>query len=862
MKSHEGPKRAVLISHFHWDREWYRTFQAYRARLVDALDRVLELLEQDSEYRFLLDGQAVLLEDYLEIRPSRREHLERGLRAGRLAAGPWYVQPDSLLPAGESHIRNLLRGRRVAVSLGGCSRVGYVPDSFGHPAQLPQILRGVGIDSFVYWRGNGAEIDSLGPRYRWLGPDGSEVEAVFLRQGYFNAGCLPDDTAVAGALLRERVERLAQPGGAPEPLMNGLDHMLPDSHAAAAVAEANRTPGIEIRRGLLEDVLGSDPALLPPFVGELCGGRVANLLAGVWSTQIPIKQANRRCESLLLSWLEPWVAFACALSVLDETPALAAAWRLVLLNQAHDSLCGCSVDPVIEQVLGRYAEAERLAGETIDRLLARVAGMAVERRTPWSLEQDVAVFNSTPAERTDVVRVPLSAYPSVRMPGGTPELAPLALAAMDPPGFLIDGKPVRVVLSNDPNRVRWIPGQKPFDLEFVAERVPAFGYRRYRVEPGPQALDEADDGTSIGSGDVRAEVAADGSLAVLFGAQRFDGLLGVEDLGDRGDSYDFDPVPKDQGARQVSVRGRRFRHVSGIERLEVRRCFELPAELEENRERRSRDHVLLEIVYEARVVPGVRRVDVRIWGDNLARDHRLRLRFPTGAATASAVTATTFDVAERSTARSDDSGWVHAAPGTFCHQGWVHVNGLTVVAPGLPEAEVTADGVLSLTLLRAVGWLSRFDLRSRSEPAGPAMETPRAQVLGPFTAEIALLPGLDPAAAAACPIGLRGAFAGPAPLVPEGVSLLRLEPASLLLTAVKPAEEGRGLVVRVLNPTLEGIEARLALGLPQSSSVRWRARPVRLDEEPADFEVRQSEGHIRFTVPPKALRTLRVERVG
>ena len=191
------------------------------------------------------------------------------------------------------------------------------------------------------------------------------------------------------------------------------------------------------------------------------------------------------------------------------------------------------------------------------------------------------------------------------------------------------------------------------------------------------------------------------------------------------------------------------------------------------------------------------------------------------------------------------------------------MNGLTVVAPGLPEGEVTPDGALLLTLLRAVGWLARFDLRCRPIPAGPAMETPGAQVLGPFTAEISLIPELDPAAAFMCPSGLRGVLAGPSPWFPDGVSLLHLEPALLLLSAVKPAEDRKGIIVRVLNPSSQTVEAALSLGFPtRPHHGEWRARPVRLDEEPADFEVRQSGSQIRFEVPPKALRTILLDRTG
>ncbi len=196
-----------LVSHFHWDREWYRTMQAFRARLVDAIDQLLDLAAGDPELRFVLDGQTIVLEDYCAIRPDREPLVAEHIAAGRFAVGPWYVQPDSLLPSGESLVRNLLIGRRTARRFGACSLVAYVPDSFGHPAQLPQLFRGFGLDGFVYWRGNGAELDRLGPRWRWRAPDGSSVRALLLSAGYFAAARPDADTAVATRRTKKRSSR-------------------------------------------------------------------------------------------------------------------------------------------------------------------------------------------------------------------------------------------------------------------------------------------------------------------------------------------------------------------------------------------------------------------------------------------------------------------------------------------------------------------------------------------------------------------------------------------------------------------------------------------------------------------------------
>ena len=318
----------LLVSHTHWDREWYRTFEAFRARLVDTVDRVLDQLDDDPEWRFLLDGQTIVLEDYLVVRPSRRDRLVAAVSSGRLAVGPWYVQPDSLLPSGESHVRNLLEGRRVAESFGRGSKVAYAPDSFGHPAQFPQVFAGFGLSPFVYWRGNGDEIDRLGPVYRWEAPDGSGVLTYTLLRGYFSAAGLQSDPDAAAEGLEGVVRSIEPVERAPLVLMNGVDHAYPQPHTGAVAAALAGRTGREVRRGLLDDLLGAvDPQDRPTFRGELLGGRLANLLPGVWSSRLGLKLANRSAERALFGWAEPWAALGTALGLPDESPSLRAARR-------------------------------------------------------------------------------------------------------------------------------------------------------------------------------------------------------------------------------------------------------------------------------------------------------------------------------------------------------------------------------------------------------------------------------------------------------------------------------------------------------------------------------------------------------
>lgn len=854
----------LLVSHTHWDREWYRTFEAFRAHLVDTVDRVLDQLDEDPGWCFLLDGQAVVVEDYLAVRPDRRQRLAAAVASGRLAVGPWYVQPDSLLPSGESHVRNLLEGRRVAESLGRCSAVAYCPDSFGHPAQFPQLFDGFGLGPFVYWRGNGDEIDELGPVYRWVAPDGSAVAAYALLRGYFCAAGLPEDPGAAADALAGIVADLDRCPGVPVLLMNGVDHMYPQPHTAEVAAALAARTGAGVRRGLLDDLRPVlDPDGLPPFSGELLGGRLANLLPGVWSSRMGLKVANRCAERSLVGWAEPWAALGAALGLADEAPSLRAARRALLANQAHDSIGGCSKDEVHRQMRGRFATATELADETTARVLQRVAGLGPDRHTAWDTALDVAVFNPSPHPRTDVVRVPLDGFPLYRITYADVGTHPLALAARTVAGYEVDGRPARVVASTDPGRVRMEEDCPALDLEFVVDDVPALGWRRVRLTPSAAHHERVDDGDAIANGTGTAvAVAADGTLSVTAGGRTFSGLGAVEDVGDRGDTYDFDPVDADPGAVLRAVDVERRRHPSGIERLLVTRTFDVPERVDPDRRRRSARTVALVVRTEVRVAPGVDRVDLRVEVDNTACDHRLRLLFPTGWPCGRFHSATTFDVATRTTAPAVDAGWWHPAPTTFPHQGWVSANGLTVAAHGLPEAEVTADGTIAVTLLRAVGWLSHVELGRRPIPAGPTLPAPDAQCPGPCRADLTIRlepddvaadPGSMAARASGDELGLRAVPAGPTPLFPEGRDLFHLGPPSLVLSALKPAEDGNGAILRVLNPSDEPVAAVLDTSLEVAE-----AQSVRLDESPDDGTVERRDGRVRFAVGPHALRSLRL----
>ncbi len=416
-----SPKKVYIVSHTHWDREWYRPFHEFRVDLIGVVCTVLERLENDDAFQhFLLDGQSIILEDYLEIVPGDESRIRALVEGGALSVGPWYVLPDEFLVSAEAIVRNLILGHRVAGKIGPVQKVGYMPDSFGHIAQLPQVLRLAGIDSFVYTRGNGAEIDDLGLEYRWSAPDGSEVLAINQYRGYCNGGELgfheswhartqrAVDVDHAVEQVRNLFAEMAQwSRGDIYLLNNGCDHLPPQrdlGHIVAALQDA--FPETEFQHASLTEYVQAvaDAGFARgSHCGELLGGRLQFILSGVWSARMYLKQRNEYAQHLLAGYVEPLSGYLhFALDRPYPHGEIDYAWKLLLQNHPHDSICGCSVDAVHSDMVSRFdgviQTGEQVIRKQLESLVSRVA---------WDPAGDeravICVANPLPETRTEVV---------------------------------------------------------------------------------------------------------------------------------------------------------------------------------------------------------------------------------------------------------------------------------------------------------------------------------------------------------------------------------------------------------------------------------------------------------------------------
>ncbi len=398
-------QKLFFVSHTHWDREWYAPFQVFRARLIKCIDQLLDIFAHDAEYKyFLLDGQTIVLDDYLEIRPENESILRRLVAAGKLQIGPWYVLPDEFLVSGEAVIRNLQRGIRVAQDFGAAMPVAYIPDPFGHVSQMPQILRGFGLGVAALRRGLSDEPTELW----WQSPDGTRVLLCYLRDSYDNAAWLPRDSVGFVEGVKELRDSLA-PHSVTDNflLMQGTDHMEPWRELSALLRGAReQITDAEIIHASLpmyvdqvqRDIVDNNRALQVVH-GELRDCKKHHLLPGVASARMWIKQRNAHSQMLLEKWAEPFSVFADAFA---HRAMLSIAWKYLLQNHPHDSICGCGIDQTHAEMRLRFDWVEQIVEPIIAENLAAIA-----HRIDAPHQTSLVVFNPTQDVRTDIVHATL-----------------------------------------------------------------------------------------------------------------------------------------------------------------------------------------------------------------------------------------------------------------------------------------------------------------------------------------------------------------------------------------------------------------------------------------------------------------------
>lgn len=837
-----------VVPHTHWDREWYEPFQTFRLKLVDLLDHLIPLLESDPSYaRYLLDGQMAVVDDYLEVRPEMEDRLRRLAASGRVAMGPWYILVDEFLVTGETIIRDLQLGMEKGAAFGGVTSVGYLPDMFGHIAQMPQILQLAGFADTVLWRGVPSAVTKSG--FNWVAPNGSSVRAEYLVTGYGNGASLPDD---AKALVRRVADHINDIGEfllGDLLFMNGSDHLMPQAHLGRVLTEANEIQDDFhfVVTSLAEHIARAPREGLETWRGELRSGYRSNILMGVLSNRIDVKKATALVERHLERRAEPYSAlFVPAAKYPDAL--LRVAWREVIRNAAHDSICACSVDETVDAVLHRFNEARAISVGLADRALSSLAGSFAEG--------GVYVVNPSAAPRSGLVEaiVDESEFDPARM-----QVVAERTTLPDAMTLDVDGMNtiLSVVQDNRIDDTAWVhevslggdnsvaqlvvhvgPREKlGVDLATVRQEllskmganpdlqielslvqpairrvvghvvdVPGFGWKPFApITPSHPVVR---DGYTLRNGLV--SIAVD-STTGTFSVNGLAGYGQLVDEGDLGDSYNYSPPRGDSVvAAPVSVAVTPLSDGPLTSSLRIESTYEIPSHIDEDSHVRT-GSITQQVVTTVELRANDATVFVTTSFTNAARDHRLRvlLPLPRPAATSTAECAfTTVTRGLTAEGRSEEFGLP-----TFPSRRFVAAGGLTVVHEGINEYELVnvADGhahAMALTLLRATGMLSRIGMALRPLPAGPLTPVEGLQMLGrPLELHYGLtVDPVDPYTLADHVLAPFDSVAsnGGGHRKTEGTAL---EIAGAVVSAVRRV--GGQLEVRVFNPTPEPTSVQL-----------------------------------------------------
>lgn len=745
-------KYYCVISHTHWDREWYMPFEQFRIRLVELMDRLFEIIRKNPEFVFHLDAQTIVLEDYLEIRPYRRELLKKHITEGNIVVGPWYLQNDFYLTSGESTIRNLLTGIRIAEEFGACGKAGYAPDQFGNISQLPQILNQFGIDNFIFGRGYGAyrtgddgktTREQTPAEFIWEGPDGSRLLAVHMKYWYNNAQRIYSNPDAALDLLK--IIEKSFDGVAVTPyllLMNGVDHLEAQDDLLRILNEIGpKLPeNREIRQYHMDEFIDqvrdfcqNEKTELAVHHGELRDGHDWELLKGTLSSRAYLKQLNCKAQTALEGGLEP---LSSLYELADATGSydrdlLRHFWKQLMKNHPHDSICGCSRDEVHDHMEDNYARLKEAVSYLTDKKLQDLA-WHMEANTKNPEENLIALINPVSVPQGGVVEVEVTfllseqveAFRIFDINGEEQEFYVLSVTdkkldvftALNLPGVL-DVRVFTLMLS--------VPELQGFTAKGLIVRKSAKW-----TDKDQNFVPKLDNELprSIDNGRIRAEVSEKGEISISWTdtGTVIENALQIEELPDPGDAYVFfktTDTPINGSQFPCSVTRKEQNPLR--QKLSVSYAMEVPEEYDFKNRKRSAKTVLCPVELILTVTAGSDVLEIEARVDNTAKDHRIRLLANTGICSGQSSADIPFDIVTHPAKPSFPDTMSDVHPNSSFAAIGDDRRGIVVFTEGNQEYEHLLDqnyknlldqneenslhrnSILAFTLVRSTGAISR-----------------------------------------------------------------------------------------------------------------------------------------------------------
>lgn len=771
-----------IISHSHWDREWYQSFETHRMKLIELVDNILDKAENDPEFGgFFLDGQVIAIDDYLEIRPEKRAQVEKCIREGKIQTGPWYILQDEFLTSGEACVRNLQVGMQEAEQYGAVGNVGYFPDAFGNAGQMPQVLKQAGMEAVVFGRGvkpigpnnevTGGQYESTYSEMMWESPDGTKLPGILFANWYNNGVEIPVDEAEAKVYWDKKLADARKFAATHQLLlMNGCDHQPLQKNITEAIRVARKLyPDIEfIHSDFKKYVEAMEKEISENFStvkGELTSQETDGrwTLANTASSWIGLKQDNRAGETALERKAEPAAAMAQVFGKTYPEDQMTYSWKKLMQNHPHDSICGCSVDEVNEEMKTRFAKSRQVADAIYEESVEYLTNKVNTAALPGDGEKvPFVVWNTSGVAKTQVVEKEIHLFRDYNLFvwDGYEAAEQVELPAMvlrDADGNEVPAKiaDAGIAFGYDlpDDRFRQPYMAKKVRVTFEAE-VPALGYRTYYLETAErlQNVDVVSGDANVLENDVmKVVVNEDGSYSLLDKktGRTYENLGCYEDTGDMGNEYIY---IQDTGKQVISTKGRKA-EVSCVERnafrtvVEIRHKMMVPSgmgeELQRQREmcidpytrvaNRSFELVEMDVKTVLTLEKSAKGLRVATTICNQAKDHRVRVIFPTGLHASTHMADSAFEVVRRNNRHNDT--WTNPC-GCERQQCFAAMEdekgGLLVANRGLYEYEILEEqeNAIAVTLLRCVAEMGDWGY----------FPTPKAQQLGTFCLEFEVVP--------------------------------------------------------------------------------------------------------------------------
>lgn len=357
-------KQVIAYLHTHWDREWYREFEVFRLRLLRVFDNVLEMLGSGKIPSFYFDGQVSAILDYLEIRPEKEQIVRQFIKEKKLFIGPFYCLIDEFLTDRTVFEKNIEIGMKIAKDFGCEDFIGYFADTFGHSKNIPPILQKYGIDKIMVWRG----VPDLPSEFVFNG-----VNTINLVRGYFmDIFSSPKTIEEKAEWLKGNLDKIAQKSNDYILLPIGADHLGVEPDIAEQIEAVNAILANPADGGDIYEIKLSNPFEYFELVkdnfktewnDELRDNSKTFILPGCYSARMRLKQYRAEASYRLEQADRLQKHFGGNYSAIVEY-----AYKLLIQNHAHDSICGCSTDAVHFENYSRYEKILQIANTIIEEL--------------------------------------------------------------------------------------------------------------------------------------------------------------------------------------------------------------------------------------------------------------------------------------------------------------------------------------------------------------------------------------------------------------------------------------------------------------------------------------------------------------